>query len=288
MPTTVIVVTAPGHPTLLQSDYVVRHVADYWTKRGVRFELVTSPRTAPPGDIAWQHLDVTEVDSDYRHLLEQYPRTINGNALSFAKRGTATHLVVRDDDWKGAVIVKTDQNFGGHGEDWAHQRRWLRHPKLHALRDQLPVRLSGRMDPAAYPIHSSKSEVPRWVWNDSRFVVQRFLGEVSGQQYAVRRWFFFGDCEFAYLAHAREPIVMGDYHLEWEELVRVPEALRELRHRIRLDFGKIDYAEVAGEVVVYDVNPAVSADGPKGSVLQRRMVDTLVPGLATFLDVPGG
>ncbi|MGE3075575.1 MAG: hypothetical protein AB7N24_17815 [Dehalococcoidia bacterium] len=283
MGSTVVVVTGPGHPRLLESDYVLRHVADYWKPRGVRFELTTDPKVAPPGGVAWQHLDVTTVDAPYRALLARYPKTINGRAISIAKRGSVTHLVERDDPWSGPVVIKTDRNFGGRGEDWVHRSRFLRHPWVHSALDRLPPRISGRMNPAAYPVLQSRSEVPKWVWQDSRFVVQRFLAERSDGAYAIRRWFFFGGKSFAYRALASSPIVMGDGHCEWTQLEEVPTELTQLRRRMGLDFGKIDYAEVNGELVVYDVNSAVSADEQRDRRLQMRVVEALVPGLETFL-----
>ncbi|MGE0598379.1 MAG: hypothetical protein AB7J35_00965 [Dehalococcoidia bacterium] len=284
MGSTVVVVTGPGHPKLLESDYVLRHVVDFWKPRGVRFELATDPKVAPPGDVAWQHLDVTTVDERYRELLNRYPRSINGEAISIAKRGTVTHLVERDDDWPGPVLIKTDRNFGGRGEDWAHGWTLLRHPLVHSFLDHLPARISGRMDPAKYPIFQSKSDVPTWVWRDRRFVVQRFLAERSGGAYAIRRWFFFGPESFAYRALAGAPIVMGDGHSEWTKLAAVPSELAQLRQGMHLDFGKIDYAEVDGDVVVYDVNSAVSADEHRDRRLQMVIVAALVPGLAAFLE----
>lgn len=280
---TVVVITTPGHPTLLQSGYLVRHVVDHWSRLGIQFVLTTDPGVAPEGDVGWQHLDVTEVPEDYQALVARYPTAINGGASDVHKRGTATHLVAQNDDWDGPVIVKTDLNYGGKTEDWAYRRRLLRHPWFHAMRDRLPARVTGRIAPSAYPIHASKASVPDWVWRDRRFVVQRFIAERKGDLYGIRRWFFFGESEYAYLAHSPTPIVMGDNHLAWERLAALPDGLRVLRTEMGLDFGKIDYAEVAGELVIYDVSPAVSADGPAESALQREIVAALVPGLESFL-----
>ncbi len=281
--TTVVVVTGPGHPRLFSSEYIVRHVADYWRERGVRFELTTNPNHAPAADIAWQHLDVTNVGGEFRRLLARYSRTINGEALTIAKRESVTHLVERRDDWVGPIIIKTNLNYGGRGEDWAHKSKLLRHPWVHTLQNRLPARISGRMNPDSYPIHRSKSEVPTWVWGDSRFVVQRFLAETSNGMYAIRRWFFLGERQFAYQAFEHGPLVMGDGHPQWLQLGEVPSELHQLRERMRLEFGKIDYAEVNGEVIVYDVNSAVSADARGDRRLQTLIVDALKPGLETFL-----
>jgi hypothetical protein len=280
---TIVVITAPGHPTLLESEYVVRHVAEHWHKRGVRFVLTIGPDAAPAGDIAWQHLDVTRVAPAYQRLVASYPAAINAGAADVHKRRTATHLVTRDDDWPGPVIVKTDRNYGGRPEDWAYRWRPLRHPWFHRIRDRMPSRITGRIDPLAYPIYPSKAGVPAWMWRDRRFVVQRFLSERKGDLYGIRRWFFLGENEFAYLSHGPDAIVSGDNHSSWEQLPGPPASVRTLRAELALDFGKIDYAEVDGEVVIYDVNAAVSADGPAGSGLQQEIVDALVPGLESLL-----
>lgn len=283
MRATVVVFTAPGHPTLLQSRYLVRHVADHWRERGVNFELTTDPRVAPKGDIAWQHLDVTEVGVPYRKLAARYPFVINGAATDVRKTHSTSDLVRNVRDWDGPVIVKTDLNFGGRADDWGAGWRPLRHPWFHAVRNRLPIRLTGRMDPNEYPVYASGADVPGWIWREPRLVVQRFLAERKGDLYGIRRWFFLGASEFAYLAHAPGPIVMGDDHQEWDRVVGIPEELRALRIRLGLDFGKIDYAEVDGKVVIYDVNPAVSTDGPIGSPIQEEIVAALVPGFESFL-----
>ena len=283
MRVTVVVITAPGHPTLFQSGYVIRHVVQHWSERGVQFELATDLRAAPAGDIGWQHLDATKVGTDYQRVLARYPVVINGGSVDVHKRRTASHIVTKDDSWDGPVIVKTDLNYGGRADDWAYRWRPMRHSWFHSVRDKFPAVISGRMDPHAYPIHPSKATVPLWVWLDRRFVVQRFLAERKNERYAIRRWFFFGESEFAYLSYGSLPIVSGDDHAEWERLDAPPDELRKLRTSLGLDYGKIDYAELDGELVVYDVNPAVSADGPAGSVLQREMVVALVPGLESFL-----
>lgn len=278
----VVVITGPGHPTLLESKYAVRYIAAYWRPLGVEFAMTTDPKTAPEGDIGWQHLDVTRVPTAYTRLLARYPVTINGGTRDVGKDVIASHLVSRDDEWQGAVIVKTNLNFGGRVEDWAKQWRPLRHPWFHRLRDQLPSRMTGRMAPEKYPILESKAEVPGWMWNDRRFVVQRFLAERRGELYGIRRWFFLGSSEFAYRAFGAQPIVQGDTHAEWER-VEPPAAARAYRERLGLDYGKIDYAELDGEFVAYDVNPAVSADGPVGSEIQRELVAAITPGLGEWL-----
>lgn len=283
MGATVVVVTAHGHPTLLESGYLVRHVAEHWRARGVRFLLAVGPHGAPPGDVGWQHLDATRVGRAYQRLLARYPVRINGGEANVEKQNVASHLVGREDDWQGPVIVKTALNYGGRADDWAASWRPLRHPMFHRLRNGLPAWLTGRMDPRQYPVYEEKAAVPGWIWRDRRLVVQRFLAEREGGRYAIRRWFFFGPCEFGYRSLSSDAIVMGDDHPAWETLAEVPPELRTLRTRLALDYGKIDYAVVGGEAVVYDVNPAVSTDGPPGCPIQQEVIRALVPGLGAFL-----
>jgi hypothetical protein len=250
--------------------------------------LVTDPKVpAPQADLAWQHLDGTVVPTAYRNLLGRYPTVINGRCLDVSKRVVCTHLVQRDDDWGGPVIVKTDLNFGGHAEDWLHRRGIFHHPWFQAVENALPLRLTARMKPGGYPVFANKHDVPGWMWNDRRLVMQRFLAERRDGRYAIRRWFVLGDRDFAYLAHGSGPIVQGDNNGAWTRVAHVPAALSAFRERIGLDCGKIDYAEVDGELVIYDVNPAVSADGPVGLDVQEQIVKELVPGFETFLKRAG-
>jgi hypothetical protein len=141
------------------------------------------------------------------------------------------------------------------------------------------------MDPGGYPVYARTADVPGWVWGDRRFVVQRFLAEREGGGYGIRRWFFLGPAEFAYRAVGQTPVVAGDDHADWLRLDDVPGDVRDLRARLRLDHGKIDFAVIGGESVVYDVNPAVSVDGPPGCVIQRELSAALVPGFEHFLEL---
>ncbi len=45
MPLTVVVVTGPGHPALLQSGYLIRYIVEHWSRETVRFELTTTRAT---------------------------------------------------------------------------------------------------------------------------------------------------------------------------------------------------------------------------------------------------
>lgn len=287
MPATVVLITVPGHPTLLTSGYLVRHIADRWRERGVNFEITTDPAVAPAGDLAWLHLDVTQPPPAYLRLAARYPVVVNGRAGDMAKRTTASHLLNGDDAWDGPVMLKTNLDYGGRPENWASRWGPLRHPRFHALRDRLPARITGRLDPLAYPVYESKMAVPRWAWANRRFVVQRFLPERRGDLYGVRRWFFLGDADFVYLSHGPKPIVEGSDSLEWSPLLAPPETLRAVRAAHGLDYGKIDYGEVDGELVIYDINPSPSLHGAPESGIPSALVDALVPGLELFLERAG-
>ena len=67
---TVVVITAPGHATLLRSRYLVRQVAEHWGALGVRFVVTTSASHAPAGEMAWLHLDLSDVA---QHLARNRP-----------------------------------------------------------------------------------------------------------------------------------------------------------------------------------------------------------------------
>jgi hypothetical protein len=147
-------------------------------------------------------------------------------------------------------------------------RRWWRYGSTKAFHD--------------YPVFDSLEEVPAKVWDDNDLVVEKFLPERRGENYCVRTWLFLGDRE----RHARfsspSPIVKSGNDVDFERLADVPEELRQLRHDLKFDYGKFDYAMVDGDVVLYDANrtPSVGHFPRERYIPIARM---LAAGIGAFL-----
>lgn len=108
-------------------------------------------------------------------------------------------------------------------------------------------------------------------------MVERFLPEMVGSQFALRVWLFFGEREYSVRMFSDSQIVKAKNISHYEYLDRVPDSLRRERQRLGMDFGKFDYVEVNGEVILLDVNktPTVGNGGGRPGRL---------PGLADAID----
>jgi len=132
-----------------------------------------------------------------------------------------------------------------------------------------------------YPVLDNLSRVPGWVWRREDLVVERFLPEREGDEYALRVWLFFGDQEYGARLFSRERVVKVRSITRYEYLDSVPDSLRAFRRRVGLDFGKIDYVLVDGEAILLDANktPMVSPRPTPSPNLIR-----LAAGLSAYLE----
>jgi hypothetical protein len=94
----------------------------------------------------------------------------------------------------------------------------------------------------------------------------------------VTSWLFLGTREVDRRTISRAAVVKVDGQLINLE-GSVPQQRRDLRRQLGIDYGKIDYAIVDGELVVYDVNKTPGADA-RG---HQATVAALGPGIREFL-----
>jgi hypothetical protein len=263
--------------------YALGLVADLWREGGHVVEVVRGTRRRPPADLAIAHVDLTHVPREYADFVAGYPRSFNAHVTDISKRTISRQLVTRDDEWCGAVIVKTDLNSRGARElavlgGLTPRDPWRLLPRAVSIR--VRRRLMRPDSPfLRYQIFATKDDVPPHFWRDGRLVVERFLAERNGDEYRVRNALFLGTTAINTLFRSDDPIVRGRSMRDPEEQPMPPEVL-ELRRELSLDFGRIDYAIVDGRVVVYDVNktPSLRARSPRALVIAAR--------LAAGLDAP--
>jgi hypothetical protein len=132
-----------------------------------------------------------------------------------------------------------------------------------------------------YPVYDNLGCVPEWVWFRDDLVVEKFLPEVEKNEFALRIWMFFGDQEYGARLFSHNPIVKVRGMTHYEYIDGVPETIRDVRRKLRMDFGKFDYVMVNGEAILLDVNktPTVSAARSPSANLRR-----LASGLANYLE----
>ncbi len=140
----ILVVQRDGEIRAFQID----HLAERWRKMG--YEVVThkGPEGLPPADIAILHVDQTVVPAVYREALADYPVVLNRDVLDISRIAYSELNVSRGDDYRGAVIVKTNANYGGLPERSAMKNR---------RRSVFRWRTRRYLDPKHYPIFSGRA-----------------------------------------------------------------------------------------------------------------------------------
>ncbi|MBS1213470.1 MAG: hypothetical protein H6R26_2087, partial [Proteobacteria bacterium] len=225
-----------------RGGYLLDRMVAAWERKGFSVTVLRGTRDFVPADVLVSHVNLTVVPEEYRAFAQRFPVVINGRATDISKRVVSTHVVHRDEDYAGPVIVKTNRNFGGWPERQLIPARDPLSLARRAAACLLPWSWTGRLRPYDYPIFDSVREVPRAVWRNPLLVVEKFLPERQDGMYCLRQWLFFGDSESSSMLRSPSPIVKSRNVLERERGIPVPDALRALRTKIGFDYGKFDYA----------------------------------------------
>jgi hypothetical protein len=283
-----------AHDTLFFStDYLLRHVMERWAAAGVAVEVVRGTDRFVEADAVVPHLDLSVVPDIYRAYLDRCRVALNRAVVDISKSRISANLVRPGDDWEGAVIVKTDRNFGGIPEArlaavapvWSRVRD-LPARAMARLRRALPgtVRWRGvaSMRPRDYPVYSSLREVPSEIFANSKLVVERFLPEADGDLRFVRYCYVLGDRHLSIRLTARADVVKLHSAIAFEE-VETPEELLGIRSEIGLDFGKLDFTLRDGRVVLLDVTRTPGMSTLAVSGFAERAASHLAEGLSVYL-----
>jgi len=269
----------------LGDDYLLGRIASCWRESGMQVHLLRGPEATVQADLAILHVDLTAIPGDYLDLACRFPRTLNSRVTDISKRRISRNIVYPGDGYDGPVIVKTNRNCGGIPERRMFGRRTGLRGAIHGLRRRLPWAMRNELRTGEYRLFTAVRDVPRLVWLNSSFVVERFLPEVRDGYYCLRTWVFFGAQESNSLSYASEPIVKSSNVVRRELIPEVPDELREIRRSLGFDFGKFDYSIVDGRVVLYDTNrtPSIGSLSREQFLPQARH---LAAGLSSFIDDP--
>jgi hypothetical protein len=246
-------------PLPMSKKYVLSHMARHWRAAGIEVEIGAGFHER--ADLCILHHDRTRIDQDNIPGAPPAARMLNGQALDISKRLYTQLEVTPSADWNGPVIVKTDLNNFGTSE-----RRLGRPSLLDSLRKRLSRyswRMARRLPPREYPVLASVRDVPDWVWADRIYLVEKFLPERHEDLFAIRGLLFFGSRSYGYRLFATHPLVKTGTMVRHEYLTDIPDELSELRARLKLDFGKLDYVVHDGRAIVFDANKtaALASDG---------------------------
>lgn len=240
--------------------YLLAQVLRQAEALGHSWQVVKGPAPCR-GDVALLHVDATVVPPEYADLAADFPLALNFAGLDVSKRKVSDAVVAPDSAWDGPVIIKSNLNFGGYRE--------CLHNRLAHRRGAATPHPGATFTPA-YTVLNHLGEVPASVWSDPACVVERFIPEHADDGYAMRVWLFMGARERCMRHVSSSPIIKGANTLRIEP-AEAPAALREKRRRLGFDFGKFDYVEHDGEVVLLDANRTPGA--PPREVAAAAMRD---------------
>lgn len=266
------------------TPYLIGCISEEWEKLGFTVKKIYGTKKRIAADAMIVHIDASVVPEEYLDFARHYPRVINVGISDISKRTCSTNLVSQDPGYGGAVIVKTSHNSAGAPE---LNRRRLPHKNNLLLRaywklfgdpaESYPYRIRSKDD---YRIYNALAEVPQEIFNCPDLVVEKFSPERVGEKYLQRKWYFLGESEFYSCEISEKPIfTVGTYAPE--RAIAPPQAIREVRTRLKMDYGKIDYAIADGRPVLFDVNKTMGVGSPR-IVYAEILAETLATGIFAY------
>lgn len=275
--------------------YLIQAISRIWREKGCEVTDLRGTKKVVPADLIVVHVDRSVVDPVYLEFAARYPRAFNAGVSDIRKRCYCEGLVVPGDGYEGPVIVKSDLNHGGKPEHNARkfrlgrkvfQKGWRMAEKGLPQLVPPPAIVSKKQ----YRIYASAAKVPPVRFRDDRVVVQRFLPEMSGGRYLLRKYLFCGDAYLLQAELSEHPIISGGTDAPVLAHKEVPGEVLAFRERMKLDYGKIDYGVCGGRVVIYDCNKTMGRSDPEE---RGRRSGILAAGIwgafaAGRLSVPGG
>lgn len=249
-----------------ETAYYMGGLARLWRERGI--EVIVQSGLGPKleADLLVLHVDLTIVPQEYLAYARQYPVVLNGGTVDISKRHISRQLVMRESNYEGPVVVKSDLNCNGAREThFARQTAPVRR-----LAGRVLQKLSGKKRRADYEVFASARDVPASIWSDESLIVERFTPERVGEEYVARTYHFLGDREICNALYSREAIMRPGNILRREPEADVPAGLRHRRAELGFDFGKFDYVVVDGEVIVFDANRTPTEGDVSAEILAQR------------------
>jgi hypothetical protein len=227
-----------------RSPYLLHDILECWRAMGNEWVL-TIPENRVDADAAFLHVVPTLVAPEYSRLAETYDFAINGRTWDIRKRSVSLNLLDGDSDWSGPVIVKSDLN------------NFAKIEHVHNLRAQQfgqPPPHRNLPTAEGYTVYDRLSDVPKAIWSDNRFVVEKFLPEDNGDgTFSLRTWVFLGERERC-TRHIVPNSISKANDVIRSEPCEVPQAIRDERLRLGFDYGKFDFVIHEGQPVLLDAN----------------------------------
>lgn len=232
---------APGSCT-----HLTDLLAEHWRASGIEVIELSGTRSFVEADLLFLNLSRPVVPEEYNRFAAQYPVTFNAGASDLRKHRYSSGLLQAGAAYKGAVIVKSDQGYvsPSTSERASLLRRLTGFPRTES-------RNAAVIANDNYRIYPSINDVPAEKFAPG-YIVQKFLPEENAGRYVLRQYHFLGDKHFLSLQTSGAAIIRTSVPQSLEEWTP-PKELLDVRVRLGLDYGRIDFVEVHGKPFVIGV-----------------------------------
>jgi hypothetical protein len=201
------------------------------------------------------HVDLSVVPDEYLEFARRYPVALNAGVKDIRKSTFSALQVTPEHDYAGAVMVKSDLNYAGVPE---------------RLLEPSATGAAHFDDPSEYRVYPSLDQVPGEYFETDELVVERFVPERQDGLFHTRTFDFLGDNYTSLRLTSNHHVANSSTHHVYEQF-EPPAELFELRDRLGIDYGKLDYVLHESEVILLDVNKTMGAgDGPDAAVQEMR------------------
>jgi len=277
-----------------QGVYFIEVIAGCWREAGHEVVFINGLQNNIEADLAILHVNLSVVPDEYVRYATQFPVTLNLNITDIRKQTISQHLVQQNDDYDGPVIVKTDKNCGGIPEAKIYNqalpksrslmkfvRKLVRKTRNAGIKLNLISTRSRRLVRTEYresfSVFEHKNQVPKYIWNDEDWIVEQFLPEIENSQFVIRNAYFLGDKMICFKTLGLDPIVKEEKDVQSKK-IDMPQKIIEVKNKLGLNYGKIDYVMHKGEPVVLDIGKTIG-----GGDYGRETALALAPGIHSYL-----
>lgn len=281
MPKSIAILTHQERGQILSTRYYLAQLINVWKEMGINVHI-SDGRRYTPADAAILHVDTSVVGDEYLKLAARYPVAINGRVRSILKSSFSDHILKKDDTYPGRVIVKTDANYGGISEYLIGMKNDnSKNPEMELTR---PWRKREILMSQEYPVFDSIRDVPCGVWKNKKLIVEKFQAEVMANgDYRVRAYLFFGQQELGMWFSSPDPVIKGGTSSDRGVLDEVPEKLREVRRETGFDYGRFDYTEIDGRVVLFDINKTPAFSDESLGLIPTQKTNEMAGAITEFI-----
>lgn len=237
-------------------NYLITYYAKIWQSCGARIVLLLGIGKFVPADLIVVHVDLSVVPEEYLTFAARYPIAVNGQVRDIRKSAISQNLLTQGCDYRGPVIVKSDCNYAALPEKQLY-------PNALNLAEQL------FKSPLGYKVYEDFSQVPEPLTRMPGIVIEKFLPEIKNGLYHVRFYNFLGNKGNCMRIAATAPVVHISHAVAVEQIPFDPR-IEQLRRAYNFDYGKFDYVERDGQIILFDANKTTGfVGGGDDPVLQQ-------------------